>query len=249
MSSTIVLVHGAWHGAWCWDRVAGPLRDQGHEVIAVDLPGHGADEGPLVDLHGDAAAVRSVLDEVGDRADGDRDEGVVLVGHSYGGAVITEAGAHPAVRRLVYIAAFCIDDTEGCASALADDPEARVISHGGRPNLAHAFVLDDQGVSTLTPDGAAACLYNDCDQAGIDWALERIGPHPLLNLTQPPDAVAWRDRPSTYVVCEHDMGVHPDLQRLLARRCDDVVSWPLDHSPFLSDPDRVADLLGRLADA
>ena len=241
MSSTIVLVHGAWHGAWCWDRVTPLLREQGHQVIAVDLPGHGADGGPLVDLHGDAAAVQAALDRVGGEA--------LLVGHSYGGAVITEAGTHPAVRRLVYIAAFCVDDTEGCASALADDPEALAISHEGRPNLAHAFVLDDEGRSTLTAEGAAACLYNECDRASIDWALERLDPHPLLNLTQAPGAVAWRDRPSTYVVCEHDMAVHPDLQRLLARRCDDVVTWPLDHSPFLCDPARVADLLARLADA
>jgi hypothetical protein len=132
---------------------------------------------------------------------------------------------------------------------MADHPDVASISHDGRPNLAHAFLVDDEGLSTLTPDGAAECLYNDCDQPSVAWALERLGPHPLLNLTQAPNEVAWRDRPATYVVCEHDMGVHPDLQRLMARRCEEVVTWPLDHSPFLSDPARVVELLARLADA
>src|SRR5437588_12900158 len=127
MSPTIVLVHGAWHGAWCWDRVVERLEARGREVVAIDLPGHGDDPGPLTDLHGDADRVRSVLD----RLDGD----VLLVGHSYGGAVVTEAGTHPAVRRLVYVAAFCLDDGESCAHALADDPDAQAISHEGRPDM------------------------------------------------------------------------------------------------------------------
>jgi pimeloyl-ACP methyl ester carboxylesterase len=245
MTSTIVLVHGAWHGAWCWDRVAGPLREQGHRVVAIDLPGHGADERPFVDLQGDAAAVRSVLD--GLASDGDGGDGVLLVGHSYGGAVITEAGAHPSVRHLVYVAAFCIDDTESCASALADDPEVGAISHEGRPNLGHAIVASDDGSSTVVPDLAVECFYNDCDDDAVTWALAHLGAQPLLNLMQSPAAIAWRDRPATYVLCEHDQAVHPDLQRLMARRCDEVVSWPLDHSPFLSDPGRLTALLASLA--
>jgi pimeloyl-ACP methyl ester carboxylesterase len=239
MSSTIVLVHGAWHGAWCWDRVAAPSREQGLAVVAVDLPGHGLDPRPLGDLHGDAAAVREVLDTI----EGD----VVLVGHSYGGAVITEAGAHPAVRRLVYLAAFCIDEHETCATAGGDDPRLAAMSHEGRPSLAEAFVIHDDGSITLTPDGAAVCLYNDCDQASIDWALAHLSPQPMVTFTQSPTVASWRTRPATYVVCDHDQGVHPDLQRLMAERCADTVTWPADHSPFLSDPTRVIDLLADLA--
>ena len=123
--ATIVLVHGAWHGAWCWERLTPLLDDAGVTSIAVDLPGHGNDRGPFTDLHGDADRVRETLDDV----DGD----VVLVGHSYGGCVITDAGAHPDVRHLVYVAAFPLDADESAANA-ADgagcgrrrgEPEAR----------------------------------------------------------------------------------------------------------------------------
>jgi len=84
-----VLVHGAWHGAWCWEPAVAALAADGISAVAIDLPGHGNDPGPMGDLHGDAAHVAAVLDALSGP--------VVLVGHAYGGAVITEAGSHRAV--------------------------------------------------------------------------------------------------------------------------------------------------------
>ena len=121
------------------------------------------------------------------------------------------------------------------------------ISHEGRPNLAHAFVIQGDGSITLTADGAAECLYNDCDRASIDWALDHLTPQPMVTFTQSPAVAAWRTRPATYVVCDHDQAVHPDLQRLMAERCETTLTWPTDHSPFLSDPTLVVDLLDELA--
>src|SRR5205823_5485655 len=72
---------------------------------------------------------------------------------------------------------------------------------------------------TLDPDVARACLYHDCDPATADWAIARLGPQPLISLRQQPWAVAWRTKPSTYVVCANDQAIHPVLQRILARRC------------------------------
>ena len=107
----------------------------------------------------------------------------------------------------------------------------------------------DDGQTDVTPTGAAECFYNDCDAATVEWAVARLGQHPALNLAQAPEAVAWHDTPSTYVLCEQDMGVHPDLQAIMAARCTNTVRWPTSHSPFLSRPDLVAELLTDLARA
>jgi pimeloyl-ACP methyl ester carboxylesterase len=239
MARPVVLVHGAWHGAWCWERVVPLLAATGVEATAIDLPGHGGDPGPLGDLHADAARVRRELD----RFEGD----VVLVAHSYGGAVITEAGDHPAVGHLVYVAAFALDQGESCVSSAIGEADA--LDHEGRPDLAAGFVDGPGQTITLERSVAAACLYNDCDEATVAWALDRLGPQPQITLAQAPEAVAWRSKPSTYAVCADDMAVHPGLQRILARRCGSVTEWPTGHSPFLSRPELVADLVAELADA
>lgn len=240
MRTTIVLVHGAWHGAWCFDPVIPLLRLGGVEAVAIDLPGHGADRDSMSDLYGDAAHVSRVLDEVaGTNDDGD----IVLLGHSYGGAVITQAGDHPAVRELIYLCAFPLDETESCAVVAPADADVAAISHVGRPNLGHAFVDADDGTVTLSRSGALECLYNGVDAATANWALDHLGPQSLASLGQTPTAVAWRGRPSTYVVCADDQAVHPDLQRIMARRCSTILEWNTGHSPFLSHPELVADLL------
>lgn len=237
--ATLVLVHGAWHGAWCWDAVVAGLAEVGVPAVAIDLPGHGSDAGPMTDLHGDAARVREVLDTT--------PAPVVFVGHSYGGAVITEAGDHPAVVHLVYLCALAIDAGETCITAAASVSEVAAISYEGRPNLGSGFVTDADGRVTVDPGVAAACLYQDCDDEMTAWAVDRLGPQPLITLQQTPIAVAWRRKPSTYVVCADDLAIHPDLQRVLAKRCTSSVEWPTSHSPFLSHPDLVVGFLRQLA--
>ena len=239
MAAVVVLVHGAWHGAWCWERVIPGLADQGVQAVAIDLPGHGADSGPLVDLHGDSDRVRAVIDEIA--------EPVVVVGHSYGGAVLTEAGDHPMVTHLVFIAAFALDAGESCMSAAMGRADALGISWDGRPNLADGFVPGPPGTVTIDPSIAVACFYSDCDDAQAAWATARLGPHPLVTLEQEPTAVAWRTKPSTYVVCSDDLVVPVELQREHAGRCASSVEWPTGHSPFLSRPELVVGLVGKRA--
>ena len=239
MESTVVLVHGAWHGAWCFDRVMPLLEQAGVPALAVDLPGHGCDGGTFTDLHGDAARVLSVLDGI----EGD----AVVLGHSYGGAVITEAGVHPSVRHLVYLCALALDLDESCQAAAVDG--AASLSHEGRPSLGDGLVVDDEGCSTLDPASAADCLYNQCDVETVDWALSRIGRQPMENLGQKPFHVAWRERPSTYVTCSDDRAVHPGLQAIMAKRCTQARAWSTGHSPFASNPQILGDLLVELARA
>jgi pimeloyl-ACP methyl ester carboxylesterase len=109
------------------------------------------------------------------------------------------------------------------------------------------MIHHDDGSTTLTRDGARACLYADVDGATTEWALARLGPQPMVTVMAAPTTIAWRSVPSTYVVCTGDLAVHPDLQRIMARRCTDQVEWHVGHSPFAHRPELVADLLVELA--
>jgi pimeloyl-ACP methyl ester carboxylesterase len=236
MAPTVVLVHGAWHGPWAWDRVVPLLDAAGVQSVTVDLPSRRSAGGYVGDLHTDASAVAAEMS---------RHASVVLVGHSYGGAVITEAGTHPSVRHLVFLAAFPLRRDESCAHAAIE--ESTAIDDTGRTSLGSGFITHPDGSVTLTPTVARACLYSDLDDATAAWAVERLGHQSLAALVQSPHEVAWELTPSTYVVCGEDQAVHPDLQRILARRCRTELEWSTGHSPFLSDPPRVAALLTRLA--
>lgn len=233
MTATVVLVHGSWHGAWCWAPVVERLVGLGIPATALDLPGHGDDTRPLTDLHGHGDAVRAALDGI--------DGPVVLVGHSYGGAAITDAGTHPAVRHLVYISAFCLDANE---SVMGND-----VPGGHGPELEGAIRLGDDGTLTIDPEIATKVFFADCDPDTAAAAAARLGPERADGFAQQPRSVAWRSRPSTYAVCTQDRALTPELQRHLAMRCGATVEWPTSHSPFLSRPDLVADLLADLAEA
>jgi pimeloyl-ACP methyl ester carboxylesterase len=239
VANTVVLVHGAWHGAWCWERVVPGLNDRGLRATAIDLPGHGADSGPFGDLHGDAARVLEALDQL--------DEPAIVVGHSYGGAVVTEAGDHPMVEGLVFVAALVLDAGESCMEAALGGSEAAGISWEERPNLAEGFIVGSDDTVTLDPKIAAVCLFNDCDDQTVEWALEHLGPHPFGNLRQRPRRISWRTKPSTYVVCSDDLAVHPDLQRVLAKRCTSSIEMRTGHSPFLSRPELIVAILENVA--
>jgi pimeloyl-ACP methyl ester carboxylesterase len=235
MAATVALVHGAWHGAWCWDKVQTALAERGIPKVAIDLPGHGDSLNPLGGLYDDAAALQAMLDTI----DGD----VVVCGHSYGGAVITEGALRPHTMHLVYLTAFQLEQGESCMSVAAGE----IGPDEGPSELGAAMQRHDDGTFTLDPEIAARVLYNDCSDDDIAWALVRLGPQHVDSLAQPATRAAWHDIRSTYVVCTEDLAVTPALQRAMATRADDVVDWPTSHSPFLSRPDLVADLLAGLA--
>jgi pimeloyl-ACP methyl ester carboxylesterase len=212
------------------------LAAAGLEVVCVDLPGRGDNTEALADLHGDAQAVTAVVGAIAGP--------VVLVGHSYGGAVVTEAGVHDQVVHIVYIAAFALEQGETVARAAADEARAARLDHTGRPRLGDALVSDDGGeTTTVLPEMAAGLFYNDCPADVVAWAVPRLGRHRMSNFGQEVAACAWRVHPSTYVACAVDNAVHPDLQRIMAKRTTHSLELPTDHSPFLGRPRDIADLL------
>jgi pimeloyl-ACP methyl ester carboxylesterase len=229
----VLLVHGAWHGAWCWQRLAGPLRALGYAPEAIDLPGHGRSTQPLTDLHGDADAVRVRLDAIG--------EPTLLVGHSYGGMVITDAGAHDAVAGLAYVAAYMPD----AGQTLLELFTAPALPKGERPSELVAAIRfsDDRSQMRLQGDGAAGALYGDCDPATQQWAITRLDAQSTASFTQAPRQVAWTSHLSSYVVCTQDRTIPAWLQRTMAVHADRVINLPASHSPFLSMPERLAGVL------
>jgi pimeloyl-ACP methyl ester carboxylesterase len=223
---TVLLVHGAWHGAWCWTQVVEGLAERGIAGVAIDLPGHGVDPHPLTDLIGHGDAVRAAVAGI----DGD----VVLCGHSYGGAAITDGGTAENVRHLVYISAFPLDLGES------------MIEHdvpGGEENELRAAMQIEGEHVTIAPAGAVPAFFHDCDPDAAAGAAKQLGPELLAGFAQHPRHVAWRDHLSTYAICTDDRAVAAPLQRNFAGRCTNQVDWDTSHSPFLSRPDLVVDLL------
>jgi pimeloyl-ACP methyl ester carboxylesterase len=217
---TIVLVHGAFHGGWCFEPLLPELAARGIDALTVDLP--------LTTLTDDAAAVTSVLDGC---------EGpVTLLGHSYGGAPITAAGTHPAVERLVYLTAMAPDDGEAAASGpveIGDD-------------FMSAFRATPEGIPEVDPARAPEIFFPDADPEAAAAFAARLRPGNVGG----PDLVeraAWHERPVDYVVCDADPILLPDAQRAIAERIGATVHvLPGDHSPFLARPAALADVLATI---
>jgi pimeloyl-ACP methyl ester carboxylesterase len=220
--ATVVLVHGAWHGAWCWDEVAARLRADGTPVVAVDSPSVAAGG----DMYDDARNLRDAIAEAGGET--------VVVGHSYGGVVATEgaAGAR-SVRHLLYLTAFMLDEGESLSTIAGSTPPA--------------WQVPDADGRTLSVAGAQEVFYNTCDPEVADAAAARLRPQTIASFVQPVKSVAWRDVPSTYVICDRDNAIPVPAQEAMAARADTTHRLDSDHSPFLTDPAAVAALIRTVA--
>lgn len=231
----VVLVHGAWHGAWCWAALQARLDALGIASLAVDLPGHGASVASLTDLHGDGQHVADVIDHWAGGSDTVRR--VVLVGHSYGGAVITEAAVRTAhVGHLVYLAAFTPSAGESLMGVLGSMPPQQVA-------LGAAMTMRDDGTSVLDPVLAIPALYGSCAPAVAAAAIQRLSPHPMSTFHQATTGDPRATIESTYVICTLDQAVHVEHQWAMAERCTTTITLDTDHSPFVSRPDETAHII------
>jgi pimeloyl-ACP methyl ester carboxylesterase len=227
LAVTVVLVHGTFLGSWSWRDVVSELAFRNVSSVVVDLPSGREAAG---DLHDDAAQVRDVLDE----ASGP----VLLCGHSYGGAVITEAaaGPHSAVRRLVYVAA-AMPDTGQSLVDLSPPAEA-----GAKESVRWRA----DGLMELDARSAREALFHDCPPERADEAIGLLRPSNPVVSGQAVRGAAWRDLPWTFVRGALDKMPELVSQAVPRDEVDELV-LPTGHCPNWSRPDLVGDLLVRLA--
>ena len=224
---TAVLVHAAWADASSWNKVTAPLRELGLRVRAAQIP--------LTSLSEDVAALKRLLRQV--------EGAVLLVAHSYAGAVITAAGAdNPQVKALVYIAAIVPDEGE-TVGALFQRAEPQPST---RPQLAP----DADGFLWLPPGAFANAVAPGASKEETD--LMDINQHPiaLKCLGEPMTAPAWKQKPSWFLVTERDRMIAPATQHFMAERIGARVhSRDTDHSPLASAPESVVRVIVEAADA
>lgn len=224
----IILVHGAWVGPWEFEPLVNILRADGWNVDAVALPSTGSTEGMLAD----AAAVTAEIERV--------DGPVVLVGHSYGGVPVTQAGGHSSVQRIVYVTAFALDEGESVLSSMG----------GMAPEL--WGVGDDQVTLGRSREERVEMIAADMPPGVPREASEQLAdmfrPQSLRAFTDVVTDVAWRNRPTTYILTEKDAILPPPVQESFAARSGaDLIRIPNGHAPFQEDPAAFAKLLGRVA--
>ena len=236
--STFVLVHGAYHGAWCWYEVETELESRGHDVVTFDLPAHGINMTPVGEV-----AFDDYVEAVCDLAAAE-DEPVVLVGHSMSGMVITQAAERcpENIETLVYLTAYLPADGE---SMLDQRVEGSFISQN--------FTVDeDRGVGSIESDALEELFYADCSASDVTLARSLVRSEPIEPISTPVDISPERfgSVPRVYVHCEDDRAITSEQQRRMVdeRGCDAEFTLQASHSPFLAIPTETADTLEKAAE-
>jgi pimeloyl-ACP methyl ester carboxylesterase len=220
---SIVFVHGIWADGSSFGKVIPPLQREGHEVIAAQ---YGLDTAA-----GDVSAVKSALARV--------KSPVILVGHSYGGVVITEAGNDPKVAGLVYVTAFAPDKGESAASIIKSAPPGAP-APPILPSQDGYLFLDKAKFPVAFAADVSPDLASFMADSQVPWGVEALGGA----ITQP----AWRTKPSWYLITTEDKMIPPDAQRAMSKRAGStVVEVKSSHSVFLSHPQAVAHIIDQAA--
>ncbi|MEL7893701.1 alpha/beta hydrolase [Vreelandella neptunia] len=216
---SVVIAHGAFADGSDWSKVIGLLQDEGVHVQAV--------QNPLESLAGDVAVTTRAIDnQPGD---------VVLVGHSWGGMVITEAGDHPKVANLVYVSAFAPDSGQSVEDLTRGHP-----APPGSANIS----ADSHGWLSLSPQGVAQDFAQDVPAAQARVMAATQGPIKASAFGETVSTAAWRNKPSWFIVSEEDRMILPELQQMMARQIGaDITLLPTSHVPQQSRPVDVASVI------
>jgi Alpha/beta hydrolase family len=227
------LVHGAYHGSWCWDQLLAALDDRGHQVLTVDLPTDDPDAG--ASEYADAAI----------KAFASAGDDLVVVGHSLAGLTIPVIAERRRVSRLVYLCAMLPRPGRAHDDVAADEPDMA----GPRPTGPTTYT-DDRGTSWWYPDAAAGVFFSDCPTELAQWAASQLRGQ-FWKITQEVTPLRAQPAvPTTAVIGAHDLVINPVWSRRVTPTALGVTPIELQtgHSPFLSAPELLADTMIRLTE-
>lgn len=238
---TYILIHGAWHGAWCWNKVAPIIRAGGHKVIANDLPGHGRDirHASEVSLDDYANSIKQVAN--------DQRGQVVLVGHSMAGMVISQAAEKlgpEKISALIYLDAFLPRDGESLF-ALVEAALNHSTRVSRKPMLVENIVSSpDYVTNSVNPEMAAQIFYHDCSEEDQKYATGQMTSEPVIPLATPvrlTDAI-FGIVPKYFILCTETRDMDKSFFSTHVP-CEEIYTLESSHSPFFSMPEKLAELL------
>lgn len=221
MPPRLLLVHGAFHGAWCWQWLLPEVGRLGITCQTVELPFTSTDD--------DVSAVRTAIDS--------SDESVTVLGHSFGGAVISAAAAeagkpYGGSHSLIFLSAFMTAPGQS-------------VDFSGAPGIAN--IQMDENTAWIDAEAARSVFYHRCTPQDAVWAAAHLRAMPTSVLTAAPVLQpAWQVLPSTYIVCTDDHILSVSAQEQMAKNADRILRIDSDHSPFLSCPRTLSEVLGNV---
>jgi hypothetical protein len=234
---TYILIHGAWHGAWCWDKVVPLLQAKGHKAIAIDLPGHGADLGRIAEISLNDyvdAVIKVTKEQAGP---------VILVGHSMAGMVISQAAeklGNKKVSSLIYLDAFLPKNGESLFS-LVETTMKNLPPNSGKADIVGNIITDDDHKTNfINPAMAAQLFFHDCSDDDKKVAVSKMTKEPIAPLATPvilTDDI-YGTIPKYYILCTESKNMDNTFISTNVP-CKKVYELASSHSPFFSMPDKL----------
>lgn len=226
--TTFGLIHGAWHGAWCWEPLVGELERRGHRAVAVDLP---CDDPAATTMHNAELVADALSDAEGD---------VVVVGHSLGGLLAPVLPLLRPVRRVVFLAALIPRPGRSLGEVMASELDTMTREFAQLPRH-----VGEGGSVTWDPEVAGAFLYQACPPGTVEWAAPRLRTQVWTTSREPCPLDRWPDCELISIVCADDELLQPNWSRRITREVLGVepVELPGGHFPMIGVPTELADAL------